>query len=56
MLITYIARNLIHPTPGMNDIIDPRYTAVPLKALSGPRMVPPFQAILKFRLPRILDY
>ena len=51
-------RNLVHPAPENNHgiLIVLRYSADPLKAVSGLRLVPYPRAILKIRPPSSLDY
>ena len=48
-------RNLVHPTPENNNALVLRYSADPLKAVSGLRLIPNPRAILKIRPPS-LDY
>ena len=51
-------RNLVHPAPENNHgiLIVLRYSADPLKAVCGLRLVPYPWAILKIRPPSSLDY
>jgi len=49
-------RNLVHPAPENNNALVLRYSADPLKAVSGLRLVPYPRAILKIRPPSSLDY
>ena len=49
-------RNLVHPAPENNNALVLRYSADPLKAVSGLRLVPYPRAILKIRQPSSLVY
>ena len=44
-------RNLVHLAPRINCSIDLIHSVDPLKAVSVPKQVPAFLAILKFRYP-----